>query len=196
VNGLEREAQVSENPGSLDRHAMHRALTALRPRLRRFAYGLCGSAADADDLVQSAYERALKRLDQWQEGTRLDSWMYRIVQTVHFNRRRAERVQRGHLEQLDDDRVGMDAAVEAEGQITLDRVRRCVSRLPEDQRACLLLVVVEGLSYQESAQVLGIPVGTLTSRLARARSALKTLIEGPARSPPCTLAPHGGRNNA
>jgi RNA polymerase sigma-70 factor (ECF subfamily) len=165
-----------------DRSVLHLALTALRPRLRRFAYGLCGSVDDADDLVQAAYERALQRLHQWRDGTRLDSWMYRIVQSIHFNRRRAERVRHDHLASLAEGVAEVvDPAQEAEGQIALERVRQCVWKLSEDQRACLLLVVVEGLSYQEAGDVLGVPVGTVTSRLARARTTLRTSMEGGSR---------------
>jgi len=172
---------------------MHAAMVALMPRLRRFAYGLCGSTHDADDLVQAAYARALERVDQWREGTRLDSWLYRIVQSIHFNRHRSEKLRHDVLERLDERDAGADVAETAHGQIALERVRRCVWRLPEDQRACLLLVVVEGLSYQESAEVLGIPVGTLTSRLSRARSTLRELIEP---APTAVALQAGGRANA
>jgi len=172
---------------------LHAAMIALMPRLRRFAYGLCGSVHDADDLVQSAYARALERVDQWTEGTRLDSWLYRIVQSIHFNRHRSEKRHHDVLQRLDERDSSADVADTAHGQVALDRVRRCVWQLPEEQRACLLLVVVEGLSYQESADVLGIPVGTLTSRLSRARSTLRALIE-PA---PAAQAVHaGGRAHA
>ena len=177
----------------LEHPPVHAAMVALMPRLRRFAYGLCGSTHDADDLVQAAYARALERLDQWREGTRLDSWMYRIVQSIHFNRHRAEKARHDVLGRLDAREPGADAAETAHGQIALERVRRCVWQLPEEQRACLLLVVVEGLSYQESAEVLGIPVGTLTSRLSRARSTLRELIEP---APEVTPVHAGGRTHA
>lgn len=154
-------------------------LAGLRPRLRRFAFGLCGSLDEAEDLVQAAYERALARLHQWQRGSRLDSWMYRIVQSIYFNRLQADKVRRGHLaRELPDAWIGRDSAAEAEGQITLERIRRIVQGLPADQRACLLLVVVEGLSYREAAQTLEVPVGTLTSRLGRARIAIKEHLDG------------------
>ncbi len=173
--------------------SLHAAMVALMPRLRRFAYGLCGSTHDADDLVQAACARALERLDQWRGGTRLDSWMYRIVQSIHFNRHRAEKTRHDVLERLDVRDATADTADTAHGQVALERVRRCVWQLPEDQRACLLLVVVEGLSYQESAEVLGIPVGTLTSRLSRARGTLRELIEP---APEVTPVHAGGRTHA
>ena len=155
------------------------ALTDLRPRMQRFAFGLCGSIHDADDLVQAGYERALTRLHQWQRGTRLDSWMYRIIQNIHFNETRSRRSRRTESsEQLDELRSSADTPREALGQITLERVRDCVARLPGEHRSCLLLIAVEGLSYKEAASVLGIPIGTLTSRLSRARSALQQMLEG------------------
>lgn len=163
--------------------ALERALLALQPQLRRFAYGLCGSLDDADDLVQSAYERALQRLDQWREGSRLDSWMYRIVQSIHFNRYRADKVRSNYLRSIDPAaETQVDAATVAAGQIALDRVRDGVWTLPIEQRTCLLLVVVEGLAYREAAAVLDIPVGTLTSRLARARLALRSCMDGQSES--------------
>lgn len=154
-------------------------LVALQPRLRRFAYGLTGSLDEADDLVQAAYERALARLDQWQLGTRLDSWMYRIVQSIRLNRLDAQRVRGSHLEPSDPDLlVGSDGRRETEAQLTLDAVSRIIWRLPEEQRVVLLLVAVEGLSYKDVAEVLDLPVGTVTSRLARARIAVKEFVDG------------------
>ncbi len=166
----------------MSRHAgdpdVRQALVALQPRLRRFAYGLTGSFDEADELVQSAYERAFARLGQWRAGTRLDSWMYRIIQTIRINRLEADRVRGRHLAPVDPDtRVGGDGEREAEAVITLEAVRRRVWELPEAQRTVLLLVAVEGLSYKEAAAVLGVPPGTVTSRLARARLALKDFVE-------------------
>lgn len=154
-------------------------LVALQPRLRRFAYGLTGSLDEADDLVQAAYERALARLDQWQPGTRLDSWMYRIVQSIRLNRLDAEQVRGSRLEPVDPSiLVGSDGRREMEAQLTLESVRHFIWRLPEEQRVVLLLVVVEGLSYRDTAEVLGLPIGTVTSRLARARLAVKDFVDG------------------
>lgn len=155
------------------------AIVALRPRLRRFAYGLTGSPEEADDLVQSAYERALTRSEQWQAGTRLDSWMYRIVQTIWLNRIDAQKSRTRHLSLMS---AGMepdyDGQVHVESRLTLDRVREFIWQMPEDQRAVLLLIAVEGLSYKEASDVLGVPVGTITSRLGRARIALRDFAAG------------------
>src|ERR1700738_539528 len=122
-------------------------LIAVLPRLRRFARGLAGSAADADDLVQAACERALARQHQFQEGTRFDSWMFRIVQTIWIDQIRA-RGARKEDGGVAEERLGSDEPVRrVEARLALDEVRRAVNHLPPDQRTALLLVTVEGLSY-------------------------------------------------
>jgi RNA polymerase sigma-70 factor, ECF subfamily len=152
-------------------------LIAVLPRLRRFARGLAGSAIEADDLVQAACERALARRHQFQEGTRFDSWMFRIVQTIWIDQIRARGVRREDGE-LADARLGSDEPVRrVEARLSLGEVRRAVDRLPIDQRAVLFLVTVDGLSYKEAAAVAGVPVGTIMSRLARARVALQAQLE-------------------
>lgn len=152
-------------------------LIAMLPRLRRFARGLAGSIVEADDLVQAASERALARRHQFQEGTRFDSWMFRIVQTIWIDQMRARTVRKEEAE-LPGDRVGSDEAMRrVEARLALGEVRRAVDRLPPDQRAALLLVTVEGLSYREAAEVVQVPVGTIMSRLARARMALQAQLE-------------------
>ena len=148
-------------------------IVALLPRLRRFAYALSGTRDEADDLVQAACERALSRLDQWQPGTRLDSWMFRIIQTTWIDRTRATRV-RGYPYDPDDlvHLPGEDGRRVTEASLTLDAVRRRIAELPEEQRIVLALVTVDGMSYQQAADVLGVPIGTVTSRLSRARKRL------------------------
>lgn len=152
-------------------------LIAVLPRLRRFARGLTGSAVEADDLVQAACERALSRAHQFQEGTRFDSWMFRIVQTIWIDQLRARDVRKEDAE-ADAERLGTDESVRrADARLALAEVRRAVSRLPVEQRTALLLVTVEGLSYKEAAAVAKVPVGTIMSRLARARVALQGQLE-------------------
>lgn len=151
-------------------------LIAVLPRLRRFARGLTGIASEADDLVQAACERALARQHQFQEGTRFDSWMYRIVQTIWIDQVRARGVRKEDSEAADE-QLGTDAPVRRiEARLALNEVRRAVGRLPSDQRTTLMLVTVEGLSYKEAAAVVGVPVGTIMSRLARARVALQQVL--------------------
>ena len=152
-------------------------LIAVLPRLRRFARGLSGSVADADDLVQAACERALARQHQFQEGTRFDSWMFRIVQTIWIDQVRARDVRKEDGD-IAEDRLGSDEpARRVEARLALNEVRRALDHLPPDQRAALLLVTVEGLSYKEAAEALQVPVGTIMSRLSRARIALQLQLE-------------------
>ena len=153
-------------------------LIAVLPRLRRFARGLSGSVTDADDLVQAACERALARQHQFQEGTRFDSWMFRIVQTIWIDQVRSRDVRKEDGD-IAEDRLGSDEPVRrVEARLALAEVRRALERLPPDQRAALLLVTVEGLSYKEAAEVVQVPVGTIMSRLSRARIALQLQLEG------------------
>ncbi|NIA72416.1 RNA polymerase sigma factor [Pelagibius litoralis] len=154
-------------------------MVALVPRLRRFGYSLSGSRDEGEDLVQTACLKALGKLDQFQPGTRLDSWMFRIVQTTWIDRvrsrsRRAEVSDPDDFARVSDD--GKGARV-AEGRMTLAKVRERMKALPEDQRAVLALVAIEGYSYKAAAEALEIPVGTVMSRLARARSKLLPLLK-------------------
>jgi len=154
-------------------------MLALLPRLRRFAYGLTGSVDRGDDLVQATCERAIRSIDTWRAGTRLDSWMYRIARNQFLNQVRAAKVRGQHLEIADIDRnLHTDGAGAMEAHLTLAAVRRVAARLPEEQRTILVLVCVEGLSYGEVAEILDLPIGTVTSRLARARMALKEALDG------------------
>ena len=158
-------------------------LIAVLPRLRRFAAGLTRSASEADDLVQAACERALARGRQFQEGTRFDSWMFRIVQTIWIDQLRARETRKEGGE-IAEERLGSDEPVRrVEARLALSEVRQAVSKLPPDQRTTLMLVTVEGLSYKQAADVAGVPVGTIMSRLARARTALQQLLEAGARGP-------------
>lgn len=151
-------------------------LIAVLPRLRRFARGLTGSAADADDLVQAACERALTRAHQFQEGTRFDSWMFRIVQTIWIDQLRSRDTRREDAEEQGM-HVGTDEPERrAEARLALQEVRTALKDLPPEQRTALLLVTVDGLSYKEAAEVAEVPVGTIMSRLARARIALQAKL--------------------
>jgi RNA polymerase sigma-70 factor, ECF subfamily len=152
-------------------------LIAVLPRLRRFARGLAGSAAEADDVVQAACERALSRAHQFQEGTRFDSWMFRIAQTIWIDQVRARDIRR---EGSEDEGllVGTDESVRrTEARIALSEVRAALGELPAEQRMALLLVTVDGLSYREAAEIADVPVGTIMSRLARARVALQAKLD-------------------
>jgi RNA polymerase sigma-70 factor (ECF subfamily) len=152
-------------------------LIAVLPRLRRFARGLTGSAVEADDLVQAACERALTRAHQFQEGTRFDSWMFRIVQTIWIDQLRSRDTRREEAEEHGVN-VGTDEpGRRAEARLALQEVRTALKELPPEQRVALLLVTVDGLSYKEAAEVADVPVGTIMSRLARARVALQARLD-------------------
>ena len=146
-------------------------LTALLPRLRRFAAGLARNPVDADDLCQAAIERALVSRQQWQEGTRLDSWMYRIMRNIWIDTARARtRRDKTFTDEEAGLAVGSNGGQEAAYELTL--VDRALQTLPSEQREAVLLVLVEGYKYAEAADIVGCPIGTLTSRLLRGREAL------------------------
>ena len=148
-------------------------MLAMLPRLRRFAHALARNPADADDLCQMAVERALKSRAQWQPGTRLDSWMYRITRNLWIDTTRA-RARHGETFVAEEAGEGVgdrgDTAIEA--VVELGQVERAMNLLPAEQREAVVLVLVEGFAYKEAAEILDIPIGTLTSRLARGREAL------------------------
>lgn len=155
-------------------NTLRREIAGLLPRLRRFGRTLTRDRHDADDLVQTAVERALKRLDQWQPGTRVDSWMFRIMQNAWIDESRArERRGRTFVPEEEGEQVGIATT---EAQLEAMALRKALDALGDDQRAVVGLVLVEGLPYKEAAEVLGIPIGTLTSRLARARGALQAML--------------------
>ncbi len=153
------------------------SMIELLPRLRKFAFALTGSSDQADDLVQDTCERALARMDQWVPGTRLDSWMYRIAQNIWLDRGRARKV-RGEVVNIEDvpNLQGVDGREITEKRLTLEAVNAGMIRLTDDQRVLIALVCVDGLSYQEAADVLELPIGTVMSRLARARKTLSAAI--------------------
>jgi len=166
--------------------ALKKELLAMLPRVRRFAYGLTGSRDGADDLAQATCERAIGEIRRFQPGTRLDSWLYRIARNLHLNELRSQRTRRGHLqlvmksEQAHERHV--DGARDMEARLSFAELRQFIARLPEDQKTVLLLVCVDGLSYNEVSKILDLPSGTIASRIARARAALKDWMDG--RDPP------------
>lgn len=145
-------------------------LVAFLPNLRRFAISLCRSRELADDLVQMACERALANEHRFEEGTRFDAWMFRILRNLWIDEVR-KRKTAGPQEDIEDqgDLVGASGEREVEARLTLKSVAEAIDGLVEEQREVLLLVCVEELSYKEAAEVLGVPIGTVMSRLARAR---------------------------
>jgi RNA polymerase sigma-70 factor, ECF subfamily len=145
-------------------------LVAFLPNLRRFAISLCRSRELADDLVQMACERALANEHRFEEGTRFDAWMFRILRNLWIDEVR-KRKTAGPQEDIETHRelAGGSGEREAEARLTLKSVAEAIDGLVEEQREVLVLVCVEELSYKEAADVLGVPIGTVMSRLARAR---------------------------
>lgn len=165
---------------SAEETAFRSEMVTLLPRLRRFGCSLSGGMETADELVQAACERALQRFHQWQPGTRLDSWLFSIMHSIWCNELKSRKVRLGRG-QIDADKLA-DAGVESHlgDRLMLSKVDRIVAQLPEEQRAVLLLVCAEGYSYKEAAESLGVPIGTVMSRLARARLAVTERLHGPA----------------
>lgn len=144
---------------------------ALLPRLRRFAAGLARDPAEGDDLCQATLARALDRRALWQPGTRLDSWMYRIMRNVWIDEQRS-RKRRSETFVAEEAGALVGSGGGQEERVALGDVDRALRLLPDEQREAVLLVMVEGYSYKEAAEIVGCPVGTLNSRLVRGRDAL------------------------
>ena len=153
-------------------------MIALLPRLRRFAFALTGAWPDADDLVQATCARAIERLDLWETGSRLDSWMYRIAQNLHRNDLRKHKVRRSHLQEVAASDIDTAAANAPMDQLALVDLGTAMKRLPEYQRVALILTAVEGRSYNEVADLLEMSPGTVASRVSRARVTLAQMMEG------------------
>jgi RNA polymerase sigma-70 factor, ECF subfamily len=169
---IERRVKVSD--------AIRNEMIQLLPRLRAFGRSLTGAQDQADDLVQQTVEKALRNIDSYQQGTRLDSWMFRIMRNSWIDGHRSRRP----TVTLDDAEtttplMGEDGRAVTENRIYLEQVRRAMQTLPEDQRAVLMLVCVEGLRYREVAAALDIPEGTVMSRLSRGRLALAAALQMP-----------------
>lgn len=160
-------------------------MTAALPRLRRFALSLAGNQADADDLVQDTVERALRNLHKWKPDTKLESWMFRIAQNLWIDQVRARKVRAA--DPLENNDVALDGARDAEARLTFADTARALRQLPEEQRVVVALVLIEGVAYREAADILGVPIGTVTSRLARAREALASHVFGKGAGIPADL---------
>lgn len=155
--------------------AIREQIVAHLPRLRRFARTLARSPHDADDLVQTTVERALLRISQWRPDSNLLSWLFGILRNAWIDETRS----RGRRDRVfAPEEAAANVGVSShEADSDLWSVQAALARLPEEQREAIGLVLVEGFSYKEAAEVLGIPVGTLTSRLARGREALAGVLE-------------------
>ena len=150
------------------------SLIELIPRLRRYARALVGERATADDLVQDTLERAWSKLHLYRRGTDLRAWLFTVMHNVHVNRVRASRP----TEPLEDEMPELAQRATQGDSLVVRDLERGIAALPLAQREVLLLVALEDLSYDETARALGIPIGTVMSRLARAREKLRVLLHG------------------
>src|SRR3954447_10764478 len=149
-------------------------LVELIPRLRRYARALVGDRTTADDLVQDTLERAWAKLHLYRRGTDLRAWLFTVMHNVHVNRVRATRP----VDPLEDEMPELAQAGTQSDALLVRDLDRAIARLPADQRAVLLLITLEEMSYEEVARTLGIPTGTVMSRLSRAREKLRLLMLG------------------
>ena len=159
------------------RSELERELRDHWPRLRRFAYALSRNAADADDLVQDVAMRAMASCDQWQAGTRFDSWMFRIARNLWIDTVRSRGRREKYLAPPEEgETIGHDPRPGIEAMIDLGTAMAALLRLPEEQREVVALILIDGLGYRETAELLDLPIGTISSRLARGRTALMTML--------------------
>jgi RNA polymerase sigma-70 factor, ECF subfamily len=169
------ETRVPRRSTGIDaRVELGNELVELLPRLRRYARTLARNVHDADDLVQLSLERALSHASQMHAGASLGAWVFGILRNAWIDEQRA-RMRRARV--FAPAELGTDVA-QGGAQVHVEdlAVHEALARLPEEQRSAVALVMIEGLSYKEAAHVMAVPVGTLTSRLARAREALQTLL--------------------
>jgi RNA polymerase sigma factor (sigma-70 family) len=162
----------------------HQSLVEQIPGLRRYARALTGDAWTADDLVQDTLERACSRWRLWLAGSNLRAWLFTLMHNLYISQVRVvqRRAAQGQTVDLDDVAHELQASDAAAGQ-GLD-LQRCLLRLPVDQRAVLLLVCVEEMTYAEVARVTGAPLGTVMSRLSRARARMRDLLDEPGKASP------------
>ena len=152
-------------------------LEALIPRLRRFARALTGSREAADDLTQDTLERAWVKRELWQPGTNLRAWLFAVMQSVFVNGVRRWRPTESFDALAEAGLERVDAGTTAESALAVSELRRALQRLPHEQCQVVLLVGLEQFSYAEAADVLGVPIGTVMSRLSRGRERLRQLLE-------------------
>lgn len=149
-------------------------MVELIPRLRRYARALVGDRAGADDLVQDTLERAWAKLHLYRRGTDLRAWLFTVMHNVHVNRVRATRA----TDTLEEEMPELAQRAPQGDALLVRDLDRAISRLPAEQRAVLLLVTLEEMSYEAVARTLDIPIGTVMSRLSRAREKLRAMMLG------------------
>lgn len=173
-HGLIRLPEKAIGPTVSD---IHCRMVNILPRLRRFVQSLTNGANCSEDLVQDTYVRALAHLDQWQPGSRLDSWMFRIARNLWIDQMRSEK-SRGEVIDIEvvDHLLSCDGQLLAENRLLLEALRRDIAELPVEQRNVINLIWFYGMSYKETGKLLDMPAGTVMSCMARVRGALQKFI--------------------
>lgn len=171
---------TSGHEGSPGKHRVSKKVEAVLrevPRLRRYAVALLADRGRADDLVQDTLERALSRLHLWQNGTDMRRWLFTIMHNLHVNQVRRS-IRRGNEAQIDDVQDRLVQSASQTDSIVVRDLTRAMQELPSEQIEVLVLVALEGMAYREVAEVLDIPLGTVMSRLSRARQSLRKYLDG------------------
>jgi RNA polymerase sigma-70 factor, ECF subfamily len=157
-------------------------LTQQIPKLRRYARALTGERSAADDLVQDTLERALTRFHLWRHGSDLRAWLFTIMHNLYVNQARSQALRRH--ESLETEPEAMAMSAPEPNWLEIRDLDGALARLPDEQRTVLLLIGLEQFTYDEAARILGVPIGTVMSRLSRGRERLRTILAVEARSAP------------
>lgn len=153
------------------------AIAAEAPRLMRYACALLRDRREAEDLVHDCIVKALANLSNWRDGDNPRKWLFTILHNVHIDRIRTH-ARRPRMVPLEDEHGGVGPVRQSE-DVTVAEIDRALAALPLEQRQCVLLIGLEGAGYAEAAEMLGIPVGTVMSRLSRGRERLRELLDRP-----------------
>jgi RNA polymerase sigma-70 factor, ECF subfamily len=170
-----RAQSDGQEPGTVDRN-LRAQIEALIPRLRRYARAMARDPVAADDLVQDCLVRALGKIHQWEKGTDLRAWLFTILHNQHVSVVRQAARQRAGIE-LQQCNPGLALSPTQTVRLELRDLERAIAKLPEEQRSVILLVGLEGMSYDEAASIANVPVGTVRSRVSRGRETLRMMTE-------------------
>jgi len=172
-SGLLRPQPRGSEWGTVDEN-LRVQIEALIPRLRRYARALVRDPVAADDLVQDCLARALRKIHLWEKGTDLRAWLFTILHNQHISLARLAMRQRAIVE-LQKRKSGLALSPNQIARLELRDLERAIARLPDRQRSVILLIGLKGLSYQEAASVVNLPVGTVRSQVSRGRETLRTM---------------------
>ena len=155
----------------------------LIPSMRGFARGLTGRHDAADDLVQDALAKAISKIDRFEEGTNMKAWLFRIMRNAHIDEMRKIQRRGVHLDVDDSEAVQLGVPGSQFSAVELTEFRLAFAKLSETDREVLLLIGMEGHTYEEVSNMIDLPVGTVKSRLSRARAKLRQVMDAPATEP-------------